>query len=365
MVHLVRRGSILLSCIVLSVLLAVHALGSILARNSPSQAIAFVPYNGSVWERYALAQFEEYLRTEGSNDALAKAPLAASSARAAALEGIERDPLAPRAYALIAMSMSRPDEKGRLLTLASELNRRDTFLRALVMEQAAANDDYEKVVEALDQILRVRPNDRERFEPALLDALATAGAAPAFARLLDGSSPWHEGFLLSAANTPQVQPALASIRDELTVENAGIDRRLIMGLVNQGAMTEARRVYRIATQDESQATASRARLSWNAEFPPIDWELTDQDDFRAQPSRDERFLEVFARSGRGGVIARRLIDEKADISKFAVEVRASRQLEAQNLRVQLRCENSGNPFYESSLSKGLNPIPVPNNSNGC
>ena len=357
----IRRGAILLTSVALASLLAVQAISIYLTERDPSHAVALLPYNGLAWERIAFGQFKENLVTGTAEDPRESAQEAAFSARAFALEAIKRDPLAPRAYAVVVLSSRLPQEREELLALASQLNRHHYALQALVMDQAAANEDYEKVVETLDQMLRVRPHVRERFDSVLLDALATPGAAPAFAKLLDGSSPWHEPFLLSAASaTPEANLALARIRSDLTIENTEFDSRLISGLVNQGALTEAKSVYSIATQRDRRATEPPANLSWDFEFPPFDWKLTNRDDLRAQPSRNNQFLEIFARPGQGGVIARRVIDNGSDLSNVSIEVSGERQL-----KLQLRCEGTREPFHEASLTNGSNRVVVPEIADAC
>ena len=160
----IRRGAILLTSVALSSLLAVQAISIYLTERAPSHAVALLPYNGLAWERIAFRQFKENLVTRTGEDPRESAQAAAFSARAFALEAIRRDPLAPRAYAVVVLSSRLPQEREELLALASQLNRHHYALQALVMDQAAANEDYEKVVETLDQMLRVRPHVRERFD---------------------------------------------------------------------------------------------------------------------------------------------------------------------------------------------------------
>lgn len=308
-------------------------------------------FNGLAYEQLAFRRFQEE-----ATDAQALRD-AAFSARPYALSAIAAEPLAPKAHAIAALSSESLDRRAELVTLASRLNRRDLALQGVVLEQALEDEDYDRTVATLDQILRVHPDHKQRFYPALLQALAVPEAGAAFADLLNNSSPWHGDFLMTASRTSEVQPALASIRENITVPNKAIDQRLIAGLIRQGAISEARKVYEIARAGTRNDQGGR--LSWNAAFPPFDWRLQAQNDFRAQPSRDGERLEIYARPGQGGVIAQRII--AAPQAPFPVEltVDAAQDIRPPNIRLQLRCADGGDDFFEEPLRRGRNAMLVP------
>lgn len=346
-----RQIVLVICCTLLALALAAQAISSILTRRGPQEAVAVFGFNGLAYEQLAFRRFQ---REATDAQALMNAALAA---RPYALSAVATDPLAPKAHAISALSIENSSRQAELLSLASRLNRRDLALQGVVLEEALEDADYDRTVATLDQILRVHPDHRQRFYPALLQALAVPEGGAALADLLDGSSPWHQSFLMTASRTSEVQLVLASIRDKITVPNREIDRRLIKGLIRQGALSEARRVYEIARVGTRNDRGGR--LTWNAAFPPFDWRLQAQNDFRAQPSRDGERLEIYVRPGQGGVIAQRII--AAPQAPFPVEVTvdAAQDIRPSNIRLQLRCADGGDDFFEEPLRRGRNGILVP------
>ncbi|QIQ87555.1 hypothetical protein [Erythrobacter sp.] len=348
----IKLLAITIFCLLLALLLGAQAFSSVLTRKGPEQAVSLLSHNGLAREQLAFRKFQE------AATAPEEVQSAALLAKPDALTAISLEPLVPKAYAILAASIDDPAQKSAILSLASRLNRRDIALQGLVLEQALAEGDYDQVVTTLDQILRVHPNFREQFYPVLLQALSAPEAAPTFVRLLDGASPWHEDFLLRAARQGAVQPVLASVRGDLFINDIEFDRRLIAGLVQQGAFAEATRVYDFVRAGEGKDDPSEDALSWQSDFPPFDWKLADENDFRGQTSLDGESLEIYARSGQGGVVAQRILPMPKSPFPINMRVEAGRELTPQNLRIQLRCSDARNAFFEEALRPGRNQILV-------
>ena len=156
---------------------------------------------------------------------------------------------------------------------------------------------------------------------------------------------------------PQARTNLATIRQDIPIVDTQFDRALIAGLADQNDMVEAQRLYALAAR-QTPATEGQNALGWRADYPPFDWELTDESDFRAQPSRDGERLELFVRSGQGGVIARRFLVPPAGAFAIITDFDGG-AARSGAVRLQLRCQRADEAaFLQQELAPGANSLRV-------
>ena len=359
-----RPGRLLIAAllgITLAVLLALQSASSVLMPRFPAMAARLMPVNGLALEQAASQRFIGAIKEEA--DIVPSAQAALPLARKA----LEHDPLAPKAIAIMAFAEGDPQRKRALLAAGDGLNRRDLMLQGLILETQVADRDYAATLETLDKILRVHPEQTQVFFPILTDALGDPAAARELGALLDNSSPWHEQFLRVAASDKAALPNLAKLRMERDTVDPEIDQRLIAGLVKGGNVAEAYRVYRKAsgTPDSASNGAANGRLGWELRFAPFDWRMANDAGFRAQPALGDTALDVFVRSGKGGVLAERLVPLPQGPAVIVLSHSLEPKAQVKDVRLQIGCPGDDTPVLDQPLRIQTMRIPVPQLGQRC
>ncbi|MEL6738342.1 MAG: hypothetical protein AAFO28_05410 [Pseudomonadota bacterium] len=357
---LYRRAAFGAAALVLAAALLLQALSSAATRSNPQVAVALNGLNGLAREQWAAREF--------TASAEAGSPPAEAAVKGAALarSAYRSDPLAPKALMISALAEADDAQKGDILTAASRLNRRDLSLQGVVMEQRLASGDYRAVIATLDQLLRVHPEYSADFFPVLQQALVIEGTQDAFANLLDGSSPWHEKFLLRSVRQADARVVLAQIRPSIAVDREVFDQRLIAGLVRQGEFEQAQSVYTYLTSAGGFAIGGDGvTLNWDGRFPPFDWEFLSKRDIRAQESLDGELLEVFVRPGQGDVIARRYLAAGAQPLQISTQLETARAFVPGRVRLSVYCGASKEPIAQLVMREGANRLEVPARPASC
>ncbi len=344
--------------LVLAFALALQAVSGVLSKPSPELATKLFSANGQAAERLAFQTFKNGITDPAETQA------AATAAAPQALAAYRADVLTPRALAILIMAETDDQARSEMLRVAAQMNRREASLQAQVIQDALANNNYDRSINALDQLLRVHPELREGFFPILGDALAQGETIPLFAEMLDGSSDWHERFLSYAITQPTLLPNVAVLRPQITVENENLDRRLIFGLAGLGDLTAAQEVLKAATGRNS-TLASLGTLDWRADFAPFDWSFTDKTGLRAQLSRNKAELELFARPGRGGPLATRLLAAPDAPFSITIDHRVAQKEQARDVRLQLICSGETTPFLDERFGDSPQTFEINALGEGC
>jgi|GEM_PF-616100 len=347
-----RLIAISIASLTLAAALGAQAVSSVLTRKQPALAVAAFPANGLAREALAFQNFSVAVAQEAE-------PAVAAAANAdQALLGIKTDPLAPKAYAILASASEDEGVRSEILDAASQLNRRDLNLQSLVLKKHLDAQDYAKTIDTLDQILRVHPSYSPEFFPVLAGALANQETVPLFADILDGSSAWHLRFLKFATRQRNALASLALLRPQISSADTDFDKRLVAALAAQGDIQGAASVYELSAPADKPGLP-KGQLDWSGEFPPFDWQFVDESGFRAQPSRDGDELELFVRPGKGGVIAARLL--QAPDGPFAIRIK--HDIKPAHLRedasLVLSCTNGAAPILTQTLDAEANTFQVP------
>ena len=285
--------------------------GIALTRKAPETALSLFPANGLAQEELATG-------------ALLAAPQGSvsesnglSAAGEDALSAYQKEPLSPEAHAILAMAQRKPSLRAEIVTLASELNRRNPRLQAVILQEQVGQQDYPAAIATLDRLLRVRPSRSAELFPSLLPLFARDGADDEFARILDGTSPWHRSFFQFAVSEPAALPNLLALRKRMAFDDEELDKALLKNLAAEGEVGPAYGLYqRLGSAAKTGETARS--LDWNSTFVPFEWEFTDRAGLRAQPSLSGEQLEILVKPGNGGVMAQRVIE--APKTPFVLQV---------------------------------------------
>lgn len=340
--HPFRFAAVLVIGVALAVFLAAQSAGIALTRKAPAFALTLFPLN-------ALAREELASQALFASEGIVTSESGTQKARKWAIQAYREEPLTPEAHAVLALT--EPDERIRseIVSLASQMNRRNAKLQAVILQEQVAAQDYPGSVATLDRILRVRPSRYQELFPTLLAVFIRDGAADEFAQILDGTSLWHRAFFQYAVTQPPALLNLLEVRKQVSFENAGLDEALIKNLVAEGELDAAFDFYE-KLRSNKRPDAGSGKLAWDSTYSPFEWKYVDQAGFRAQPSLDSDQLEISLRPGKGGVVARRLV--KAPETPFVLVVEHSITAEQilKDINVGLWCVGSGFSVLDRNLA---------------
>lgn len=356
--HPLRAAVLVLACAVLAALLGLQALSNVLAYKSPEMAATLFPPNGLAREQVvALRMMSRIERQE-------QVPEVAREYLAAARDVISSEPLTPKAHAILALGAADESERERVLSASLALNRRDPLLLGAEIERRVQQGDYERTLAGIDRLLRVSPEQTGNFFPILGRALKDTRSVPAFTAMLDGSARWHRPFLEHTSSQDELLDSLTVLWRDLRLRDPALDRRLVARLAATGRDAAAFAVYR---QSVGGGTVSMdgGELPWTRDFPPFDWRMAEESGLRGDPSPDGEKLDVFVRSGQGGIVAERVI--RPPSRRFVVTL--GHELmpvdQVRDVRLQLRCGSTGEPFYDERFEPGRNRFRIGNAPADC
>ncbi|ALE17891.1 hypothetical protein AMC99_02618 [Altererythrobacter epoxidivorans] len=355
---MLRLAVIAMVCGVLAILAGLQAASSVLAKPNPELAARLMPFGNEALQRSISYRLRAGVTTE---EQLAQA---VEAAEPLAEKAFGRAPLGPEGHAVLIMNTRDPAKKAEMLRLASQINGRDRLLQGVRLEQEVADNDFDSAMATLDQMLRVNPEQRQLLFPILNDALKRREAVPAFARVLDGSSAWHDNFLMSAARLGIAPANLAVLRGQLNRRLPEFDRLLVAALVREGDLDTANGIYQ-SVNGKSSNVAGLGPLGWSVDLAPFDWRLGEEAGMRAQPIEDGDKLEIFVRGGKGGIVAERLVKPSTAPFNIVVKHRIVPADQLRDVRLQLRCRGASDPFLDERFSAGTNVFRVAALPAGC
>lgn len=345
----------LISTVILALSLAV-ALGSLsagiaLTKKAPETALSLFPSNGLAQEAQAATVFKSAVADSiGPNDA-------ATLAKGRAFAAYRDEPLTPEAHAMLARVQDDQAASSSLIQLASQMDRREVMLQVLVLQESVEASNYAGVVQSLDRILRVRPSRSSEMFKVLLPVFVQEGTVEEFAKILNGSSAWHNRFINFALSHPPSLINLYRLRSIRPFENERDDKRLIEMLAKAGELQLAQRLYHELAAKEKQPVGI-TRLSWSAVYPPFDWSFADEADLRAQPALNSAELEVYVRPGQGGIVAKRIQLMPSVPFSLSLRHRILPRGAHEDMQLVLQCAESNIPLAEERFAEGDASITV-------
>lgn len=328
-----RAISTAILCMVLAVGVGSLSAGIALTKKAPETASILFPPNGLAKEVLASRVFTS------SVAATSQPKEAAASVKPWAEEAYRNEPLTPKAHTLLARAQDDSTASSEIVRLASQMDRRETMLQAMVLQESVEASNYVGVIETLDRILRVRPSRSNELFEVLLPVFVQEETVEEFAKILDGTSPWHSKFISFALNNPASLLNLYRLRSIRPFDDEAQDKKLIEMLARAGELQLASQLYQQLLAKDAR-TFGDDRLSWSTTYPPFDWSFADQADLRAQPSLDSTGLEIYIRPGQGGILARRILKVPSAPFSLSLEHRIGPQGAHDDMRLVLKCADS-------------------------
>lgn len=350
-----RRGRAITATIVAVVIAAgmfLQAASGVLSLKNPELAVSLWPNNGIALEQAAYRQFAATVDDPEQLQQPAERALQAS------LKAFDALPLAPKAHALIALAETRESVSAKVVTAATALNRRDLVLQSVALDLHVGDQNYPRSLATLDHLLRVHPELQEAFFPVLDQAFGAETTLPEFDKVLDGTSVWHDQYLDHVVLQDQLLPNLATFRTSYRKPDPELDRMLIERLSKIGAYDEAIAIYRSLPNVAEVEQANSGMISWSDSYPPIDWLFMDERDIRAQRVVSGNDLEVYAKSGVGGLVAERII--RPETRKFQIAISHDLAIDRRKepIRVQVRCAQADDVIVSEPLQSQSAKITV-------
>jgi len=295
----VKATGLSVGAIILGSVLAMQAFTNVLANDQPALAANASPLNGFALERVALNRMKN--QEDGSLTPLVKKVL-------------EKEPLSPAAWAILAMAQQDGAKKDAILLAASKLNRRTLLLQSNLLLLHASRDDFFNSIGVLNQILSVYPEQKGTMFPILIQALKDERSIPEFVQALSKSPSWSDSFLRAASADSDTLPNLSQVRmglfDKVAIER-DTDKAIIGALVKAGRIEPAAALYRRISKPSAGGTFDSAgksqKVDWSTNMPPFDWQLKDDPGMRAEVRGQPARLIFFVKSGKADTIAERLI----------------------------------------------------------
>jgi|TARA_R100000501_G_C2631092_1_gene126894 tetratricopeptide (TPR) repeat protein len=355
--HPFRFAAVLAISVALAGSLAAQSAGIAFTRKASAFALTLFPSN-------ALAREELASHALFASDGIVTSELGMQTAKTWAIQAYRKEPLTPEAHAVLAVTEPNEGIRSEIVSLALEMNRRNSKLQAVILQEQVAAQDYLGAVATLDRILRVRPSKYQELFPILLDVFIRKGAADEFAEILDGTSLWHRAFFQYAVKQPSALLNLLEVRKQVSFENAGLDEALIKNLVAEGEFDAAFDLYEKLKGNSRSYTVSE-KLVWSSTYSPFEWTYIDQAGFRAQPSLNSDQLEISIRPGKGGVVARRLIEAPETPFKLIVEHGMTSRQILEDIDISLRCVGGSLPFFDRSLAEQDDGIQIDSLPSSC
>ena len=324
-------------------MVSLQAAGEVSQRVNPAASYQLDASNGATMGRLAFAQLSLAAQNGEEQD------VAARTALPLAQRAFQAEPVNPHALTVMIRAQEDDTTKRALLASALQLHRRSLALQGLALDQHGNDGDLPKVVETLDQILRVHPERFGELGPVLIGALVDDSTLPSFALILSNSSPWHKRFLNAAAANPNAVENLGKLIRQTAYRDEALDQIVIDRLGATGNIAEAR-IHLAWINEVQPQSAANAAQPWPIAYPPLDWRLREGRGRRAQLSRDGSEVEIFVRSGSGGELLSRSIAAPARSGVLRIEHNLEPADQIGALRLRLTCDNAAQPFLNASFA---------------
>lgn len=234
-----------------------------------------------------------------------------------AREVLERDPTVVSAWRTLALLSRRPDQAATLFHFSGSLSRRDLPTQLWLIEESVRRNDIPKALSHYDVALRSSTVSQEILLPILVRATSERAILPPLAALLRTQPPWRITFLdaltSGEANPDNMVQLLTMIGRPANPEEVRLMTRSINRLVEQRNFGQAARLYQmLAGSSVAGQLLRNGRFDRPNVYPPLDWQLADSAEIRAdqrpaQRSGERQGLYVYASTDTRGHAARQLL----------------------------------------------------------
>ncbi|WP_271078031.1 hypothetical protein [Aurantiacibacter sp. MUD61] len=224
-----------------------------------------------------------------------------------AVNAWRQEPLATDGLFLVAVQMREDgelDQFERLISVGSDLDKRNRLLATLQLEKAVLDDDLDAAFPILDRIAMAHPSLVPDMISSIKQVLVREGTVEPLRRVLETEPVWVGQFWNGVPPQPEALRRLYQLRQQTDVGTSDqSDAILIGGLVNAGFYGDALDLWRESIAGENAAPFA---FRQDAEFPPISWQLVSTGQ-RALSARGEGRYELYAQQYSDGEVARQLL----------------------------------------------------------
>lgn len=323
-----------------AVVVARDAAGNAFARSRPNLALLAVPDHA-----VALAR-----QIDGSLVATGTVGGQKAQEGRAIAAALRHEPLSADLIRQLAMMRSlkgnTPNSRV-LMALAERTSRRDLPTQIWMIEAAVLDGDINRALSHYDLALTTSKQAPDLLFPVLTSAIAEPRIHAGLARYLRWHRPWSDAFLTQAVATGQPRDVAALIAEVAPARNDLPFRTAQASLVGPFVVHKdylGLSSYAATLPPADQASIRAigfSRSTTDRRLRPLTWELTDDPDLGASYDESDR-LRISARSGKGGIVARRIVFKQPGTWRLRQTVTPSADSSGLDVRWEGYClDNSG------------------------
>ncbi|MGN6690703.1 MAG: hypothetical protein ACTHJU_07160 [Sphingopyxis sp.] len=271
--------------------------------------------------------------------------------RSLALKAFRNDPLSVPSIGILALSMTEPAKKQKLLELAGQLSRRSSFVGYELIKSAAVRGDERAFFSWLSRATLTNSDARKVYIGAMADATAREGALEGLLPVLGPDPAWAQYYWNAVNQRATSLRNAAVLRIALTrapwrqIATKPTDPVLVGQLATNNDFETAYRLVGAlnprGSSEHSSALLVNADFSRAPIFPPFDWALASSGNLGASIDAAERQLVISAIPGAYGAAARQLIRLKPGNYEFGWKLSSNEPLAKGSLAASLRCADAG------------------------
>lgn len=340
----VGRGLlILLGAAALAWAAATNAVANITADWNPALALRMAPHHPEALAARAgdLARQSRHSEAERT----ARAAISNSSTASAALVAIAR-----------LRSDSDPEQARRLFSYVLQLNRREVPAH-LWLVQNTASGNVDEMLMHIDAAMRVSRESRQLLYPVLTALIADERALIPAIEAFSRRPSWLEGFFgyVIYNNGPIINLAkiVTAMPDEAIPRATNIRASLLRRLTQTENYSQARALYQEIAPERAAAVVRDPTFSNGGPYQPFDWDYSDGSDLRAVPvGTKSGGLQVYARTGGGGRVARQMVFLAPGLYNLATEADKLPSEEAGRSTWIARCVGTSEALAELPMVNG-------------
>lgn len=313
MTRYLRHVLVWAGALLLALLAALAALGTIARHNAPPVVFELWPANGVAFEAVTEAATRRLVTAAGSPEFNAD-PALTETARAA----LTAEPTAVAAIRVLAQAEAaagRPDRARRLMRLAASVTKRDTLVNMWLIEDYNRTGEIAPALAVYDQTLRTLGEGRGPVLTAMASALADPRLIQPYFRLLRQAPPWADSFWHVAAQTPAALENAARLRMLIARARIAVprdkDKMMLSALVDQRRFETGFRLFD-AIRPPGAADGgfvNNADFSRASAYQPFDWRLTSAGALGAaiDPRAGTLQISAISRGGLGVIAAEQIV----------------------------------------------------------
>ncbi len=277
----------------------VQTLGAVTRDTNPALAVQLPIIDGLAYGNAAAHRYARRLDEKGTLDARPDLETMALARRAFLLE-----PLSSNAITILGLGASDERRRLALLEQAATVDKRNLLAETSLLDAYARRQQLDDILRTLDRILKVYPDQRSRYFPALIGVIASGKGDGELIAMFKTEPDWSDALLREAAGTSQAVENAARLRAQfagLAISSPDTDRALLHGLIAGQHFAAASALY-----DTLKARVSASPDGEALQYPPYDWVFANSGRLSAD-SVTGGGISIHIARGEAGSLARRLV----------------------------------------------------------